>query len=126
MEWVYREVTLNCFGIFGEPFKMIMTAEQLKPASVEELQQNLSNERLSGRSKGFLGPPRKCDLSKCKPQKQDLGWPSKYAIIFLHVIDGKESKQNKQKTTRKQAKGVFGVQNREKGRVSISKYFLRI
>lgn len=33
---------------------MIMTAEQLKPASVEELQQNLSNERLSGRSKGFF------------------------------------------------------------------------
>lgn len=39
---------------FGEPFKMIMTAEQLKPASVEELQQNLSNERVSGRSKGFF------------------------------------------------------------------------
>lgn len=72
----------------------------------------------------FLGAPRKCDLSKCKPQMQDRGLPSKYVIVFLHVIDGKETKQNKQKTTRKQAKRVFGVQNREKGRVSILKYFL--
>lgn len=45
----------------------------------------------------FLGAPRKCDLSKCKPQMQDRGLPSKYVIVFLHVIDGKETKQNKQK-----------------------------
>lgn len=47
-------MTLNCSGIFGEPFKMIMTAEQLEAASVEELQQNLFNERLNGKSKGFF------------------------------------------------------------------------
>lgn len=33
---------------------MIMTAEQLEPASVEELQQNLSNECLNRKSKGFF------------------------------------------------------------------------